>query len=308
MGCLKRIPQTDLDVFALCLGGNVFGWTVDERESFAILDAYVAAGGNFIDTADMYGSWIGPDERQWSEAIIGRWMEARGNRERVVIATKVGMMPGAEGLSKAHIEAGVIGSLRRLRTEYIDVYYVHLDDAKTPVVETLSTLHDLVVEGTVRYIGASNVSAARIATSLEVARSEGLTKYVAVQPLYNLVERAGYEADLEPLCATEKMGCFPYASLARGFLTGKYRPDRPPIESHYVDRARVYLDERGVKVLETIDAICAAHGTAPSAVALAWLMARPTVVSPLASARTPTQLAELLGRDPAAGRRRNRVA
>jgi aryl-alcohol dehydrogenase-like predicted oxidoreductase len=291
---MTLIPRTDLDVFPLCLGGNVFGWTAAEQESFEVLDAYAAAGGNFIDTADMYGSWMGSDEDQWSESIIGRWMAVRRVRATTVLATQIGTMPGREGLTVDKIVTGVEASLRRLRTDYIDLLYVHRDDLATSVAETVSALHSLVSDGKVRFIGASNMSADRLVESLDASRGSGVADYVAVQPLYNLLERESFEAELAPVCIDRVIGCMPYASLARGFLTGKYRPGGPAIESHYADRASSYLDQRGVAVLATLDEISAAHSTTVPAVALAWLLSRPTVVSPIASARTPGQLDELL--------------
>jgi aryl-alcohol dehydrogenase (NADP+) len=285
---MRRIAGTDLEVFPLCLGGNVFGWTADERESVAVLDRYVEVGGNFIDTADMYGGGE-------SEAIIGRWMLARANRDWLVIATKVGMAPGFEGLGRQTIEAGVERSLRRLQTEHIDLYYAHRDDPDTPLEETVAAFDGLVAAGRVRHVGASNYGAPRLARALAIADEQGLARFVAVQPHYNLVERAGYEGELAGLCERENLSCLPYFALARGFLTGKYRADGPTPEGPRAAGAAAYLDGRGVRVLDALDEIAAAHATTVAAVALAWLLVRPTVTAPIASARTPDQLTGLLG-------------
>ncbi|MGI8800729.1 MAG: aldo/keto reductase [Solirubrobacteraceae bacterium] len=284
---MRRIEGTDLDVFPLCLGGNVFGWTADERESVAVLDRYIEVGGNFLDTADMYGGGE-------SEAIIGRWMLARANRDWLVIATKMGMAPDLQGLSAATIHTAVDRSLTRLQTEHIDLYYAHRDDPDTPLEETLEAFDGLVRAGKVSHVAASNYGAPRLAEALEISRREGLTRFVAVQPHYNLLERARYEGELAGLVAGEHLACFPYFSLARGFLTGKYRPDAPAVESARAAGASAYLDERGVAVLGVLDAVAAAHGTTVAAVALAWLLAQPTVTAPIASARTPAQLTGLL--------------
>lgn len=283
-----------LDVSRLCLGGNVFGWTADKETSFAILDAYVAAGGNIIDTADSY-MWRAPGNSGGeSETIIGEWLASRGNRDRVVIATKVGSWPARPGLSAGNIKAACEESLRRLRTDYIDLYWAHRDDPNTPQEETLAAFHQLVQEGKVRQIGASNFTADRLRSALEVSRRDGLTEYVAVQPLYNLLERAEYETNLAPLIAAEQLACLPYYGLAHGFLTGKYRPGGPEVTSARAERARAYLDERGLRVLAALDEIAAARRVPVAAVALAWLVAQPTVTAPIASARTPEQLADLL--------------
>lgn len=284
---MRRIPGTDLDVFPLCLGGNVFGWTADERESVDVLDRYIEVGGNFIDTADMYG--VGE-----SEAILGRWMLKRANRDWLVIATKVGMGPGFEGLGGENIRAAVDRSLRRLQTEHIDLYYAHQDDPETPLEETLEALDGLVRVGKVTHIAASNYSAPRLARALAISDREGYARFVALQPHYNLVERGEYEGDLADLCLGEEIGCLPYFALARGFLTGKYRPGAPTPDGPRSARASSYLADRGGAVLAALDQIAAAHATTVAAVALAWLAAQPTVVAPIASARTPAQLTGLL--------------
>ena len=284
---MRRIGGTDLDVFELCLGGNVFGWTADERESVAVLDRYIEVGGNFIDTADLYAGGE-------SEAIIGRWMLVRANRDWLVVATKVGMAAGFEGLSRATIRAAAEASLRRLQTEHIDVYYAHRDDPDTPLEETLGAFDELVRAGKVSHVGLSNYDAARLAAALEVADREGFARPVVLQPHYNLIERSGYEGALRDVCAREGIACLPYFALARGFLTGKYRPDGAAVDSPRAPRAAGYLDGRGLRVLEALDEIAASHRTTVAAVALAWLAAAPTVAAPIASARTPAQLTDLV--------------
>ena len=290
---MARIGGTSLDVFPLCLGGNVFGWTADENQSFAVLDAFAAAGGNFADTADVYAAWAPGNQGGESETILGRWMAARGNRDRVVVATKVGMLAPLRGLGANTIRAAAEGSLRRLRTDRIDLYYAHVDDAATPLEETLTAFDALVREGKVRHIAASNYAAPRLAEALAVSKRMGLARYVALQPRYNLVHRSEYEDALGPLCAREGLACFPYPALAGGFLAGKYRPGAP-VESARAASAGKHLDERGLRILAALDAIAAQRRTTVAAASLAWLRSRPAVVAPIASARTPEQLADLL--------------
>jgi aryl-alcohol dehydrogenase-like predicted oxidoreductase len=290
---MARIGNTALDVFPLCLGGNVFGWTADERQSFDVLDAYATSGGNFIDTADVYSAWLPGHSGGESETIIGRWMAARGTRNRMVIATKVGMAPGLKGLSAKTIRAAAEASLRRLTIDRIDVYYAHADDPETPLVESMRAFDALVREGKVRYVAASNYTAPRLADALAVSTREGLVRYIALQPHYNLVHRSDYEGALRDLCNREGLACFPYYGLAKGFLTGKYRPGTQ-VESARAVSASAYLDERGLRLLAALDDIAAAHRTTVAAVALAWLTAQPTVVAPIASARSVEQLEELL--------------
>jgi aryl-alcohol dehydrogenase-like predicted oxidoreductase len=296
---MNRIPNTSLDVFPLNLGGNVFGWTADEAQSFRVLDAYADAGGNFIDTADMYSSWIAGHVGGESETILGRWMAARKNRDRLVIATKVGMLPSLKGLSAKTIRAAADASLLRLQTDRIDLYYAHRDDPETPLEESVRAFDELVRAGKVRYVAASNFTAARLEEALAIARREGLARFVALQPHYSLVHRQDYEGALADLCTREGLACLPYFSLARGFLTGKYRPG-VQVKSARAEGAAAYLDARGLKVLAALDGIAAAHKVPVAAVSLAWLLTRPNVVAPIASARTPEQLAELL---PAVGLR-----
>ena len=290
---MTNISATDLDVFPLCLGGNVFGWTADETQSFAVLDAYAAAGGNFIDTADSYSAFHPGNSGGESETIIGKWLVASGNRDQMVIATKVGAWPQQPGLSAANIRTAAEGSLRRLGTDYIDLYYAHRDDQDTPLEETLGAFDELVREGKVRHIAASNYTAARLAQALAISDRAGLARYVALQQHYNLVERE-YEGELGKLVAREGLSSVPYFALAKGFLTGKYRPSGADVDSPRAAGARAYLDDRGSAVLAAMDSVAAAHTTTLAAVALAWLAAQPTVVAPIASARTTEQLADLL--------------
>jgi aryl-alcohol dehydrogenase-like predicted oxidoreductase len=290
---MSRIGNSDLDVFPLCLGGNVFGWTADERESFAVLDAFTAAGGDFIDTADAYSAWVPGNSGGESEEIIGRWMASRGNRDQLVIATKIGSAPDRKGLAAKNIRAGVEDSLRRLGTDRIDLYYTHRDDTSVPVAEFLGVLDELVTEGKVRQIGASNISAERLTEALETSDREGIAKYVALQPHYNLVQRDLYEGEVAAVVAAHGLSCLPYFALASGFLTGKYRPGTD-VDSARTGSAAAYLDdERNLRVLTALDEIAAAHDTEVATVALAWLAAQPTVAAPIASARTPSQLPAL---------------
>lgn len=281
-----RLGDTDLDVFALCLGGNVFGRGADEAQSFEVLDAYVAAGGNFIDTANIYAEGE-------SERILGRWIAARENRQDVIVATKVGM-GSRPGLAFERIHEAADESLQALQTDYIDLYYAHEDDADTPLEQTLAAFDELVKAGKVRYVAASNYSASRLAEALDVSRRHKLVRYMALQPHYNLVVRDEYEGELQRLCEREGLPCLPYFALAQGFLTGKYRPGAPPVESRRAARATAYMDERGERILQALDEVSKAHDTTVPAVALAWLRAQPTVATPIASARTVEQLQGLL--------------
>ncbi|MET8608999.1 MULTISPECIES: aldo/keto reductase [Streptomyces] len=295
MTSLRTLGSSDLEVFPLCLGGNVFGWTADEQTSFAVLDAYTAAGGNFVDTADVYTAWVEGHQGGESETVIGKWLKARGNRSDVVIATKVSQHPQYPGLSAANIKAAADASLARLGTDYIDLYYTHFDQPDVPVEEIIGALDELVKAGKVRQIAASNISAERLRESLDFSTREGLARYVAVQPHYNLVSRDTYEGPLQDLVAREGLSCVPYFALAAGFLTGKYRPGRK-VDSARANRAADYAEtERGQKVLAALDEIAAAHEAPHATVALAWLAAQPTVTAPIASARTLDQLPALLG-------------
>jgi aryl-alcohol dehydrogenase-like predicted oxidoreductase len=284
---MAHLGKTELDVFRLCLGGNVFGWTADEAQSFDVLDAYAAAGGNFIDTADTYTR----PNMGASETIIGRWMAARGNRDDIVLATKVG---SDGGLSAKNVREHAEASLRRLQTDRIDLYYAHKDDLDTPVAETLRAFDELVREGKVRHIAASNLSGERLRESLDVSWREGLTEYVALQPHYNLMERERYEREYAPIVAEHSLACLPYYGLAKGFLTGKYRPDGPEVDSPRAQGALAYLDARGERVLAAMDQVAADRAAPVAAVALAWLSAQPGVIAPIASARSAEQLEQLL--------------
>jgi aryl-alcohol dehydrogenase-like predicted oxidoreductase len=286
---MARLGRTDLDVFPLCLGGNVFGWTADEAESFDVLDAYAKAGGNFIDTANSYLVKGGE-----SETILGRWMADRGNRDDIVIATKVGGGKGPKrSLSAATIAGEARSSLERLQTDVIDLYYAHFDDADTPLEETVRAFDELVQKGIVRHLGASNYSPERLEQALELQREHGLAEFTVLQPHYNLVER-DFEQTMLPLADAWELAVCPYFSLAKGFLTGKYRPGGKAVDSQRAEAARAYLEDGGEAVLEALDAVAEAHDTTVAAVALAWLRAHPRVVAPIASARTVEQLEGIL--------------
>ncbi|MFI6444973.1 aldo/keto reductase [Kitasatospora sp. NPDC050543] len=289
------LGTSDLAVSPLSLGGNVFGWTADEEQSFAVLDAYAAGGGNFIDTADVYSAWVPGNTGGESETIVGNWLHSRGNRDDIVVATKVGSHPEATGLRADTIKSATEDSLRRLGIERIDLLYTHRDDTGTPVEEFLGALDQLVQEGKVREIAASNISAERLAEALACSEREGLAKYVAVQPHYNLVSRATYEGPPAQVVAEHGLSCVPYFALASGFLTGKYRPGGDGVRSARAQGAGRYLDDpRGPRVLAALDTVAAEHGVELATVALAWLSTRPTVVAPIASARTVEQLPPLL--------------
>jgi aryl-alcohol dehydrogenase-like predicted oxidoreductase len=293
----RTLGGSGLEVSPLCLGGNVFGWTADEPASFRVLDAFVAAGMNFIDTADVYSNWVPGNDGGESETILGRWMKLRGNRDRVVIATKVGwgeMAPREKGLSRAYIVRAVDASLRRLQTDYIDLYLAHADDAETPLEETLGTFADLGAQGKVRAISASNYKPERLAQALDVSLRYGYPRYECLQPKYNLCARDGYEAALEPLCREAGLGVTSYSSLANGFLTGKYRTE-PDLTKRPRGQGvkRQYFNDRGFRVLHALDEVAQQHHATPAAVALAWLIARP-VTAPVASATSVDQLNELI--------------
>ncbi|SCK39127.1 aldo/keto reductase [Streptomyces sp. WMMB 322] len=308
-GLAARRPLGQLSVSSLCLGGNVFGWTADEAASFDVLDAYTAAGGNFIDTADVYsGRRQGVDGGMDSETVIGNWTAARGNRDDLVIATKVGAHPDRKGLSAANIKAAADDSLRRLRTDRIDLYYTHFDDESVEVSEIVSALDDLVRAGKVREIGASNISPERLEASLDFSDGAGAARYAALQPHYNLVSRDTFEGPLAELAERRQLAVMPYFALAMGFLTGKYRADDGGSAgsagtagtggSPRAERASKYLEtERGRRVLAALDRIAEARGIAHATIAVAWLLTRPTVTSPIASARSTGQLAPLLALD-----------
>ena len=289
---MTKLGTTDLDVYGLCLGGNVFGWTADEDDSFAVLDAYAAAGGNFIDTADVYGARVN-QEGGVSEALLGRWFAARGNRSSIVLATKVAKKSSRLGLSAANIAAAAEESLQRLGTDYIDLYYAHEDDPTVPLAETLGAFDSLVRSGKVRYIAASNYTAPRLAEALAVSEREGFARYSALQNHYNLLERAEYETETAPYLVEQSIPSLPYFGLARGFLAGKYRPG-VEIDSARAGGVTRYRSEHGYGVLAVLDEIASTHAVPVAAVSLAWLAAQPTVAAPIASARTLEQLTELL--------------
>jgi len=293
---LHKLGSSGLEVFPLALGGNVFGWTADEATSFAVLDAYAAAGGNFLDTADSYSAFAEGNKGGESETIIGKWVRARGNRDDVVIATKVSQHPDFLGLTAANIKAAADASLRRLDTDHIDLYYTHFDKPEVPVEEIIGALDELVRAGKVRHIAASNISPERLRASLEFSDREGLAKYVALQPQYNLVSRDTYEGELQDLASREGLAAVPYFGLASGFLTGKYRPGTTVEGPRAQAGAGKHLEtDRGRKVLAALDEIAESHSVPVATVALAWLAARPTVVAPIASARTVEQLPALVG-------------
>jgi aryl-alcohol dehydrogenase-like predicted oxidoreductase len=286
---MAPLGRTDLDVFPLCLGANVFGWTADEPQSFAVLDAYLAAGGNFVDTANSYLV-----EHGRSETIIGRWLAERGTRDEIVLATKVGGGRGAvRTLRPDNIEHEARASLERLGTDRIDLYYAHFDDEDTPLEESLRAFDALVRAGAVRHLGASNYTPERLTAALEIQRELGLAEFTVLQPHYNLVER-DFERTLLPVAEAWDLAVLPYYGLAKGFLTGKYRPGGEEVESARAESARAYLDAGGAAVLEALDEASAAHGATVAAVALAWLRAQPRIVAPIASARTTAQLEQIL--------------
>jgi aryl-alcohol dehydrogenase-like predicted oxidoreductase len=288
----RTIGDSDLSVFPLSLGGNVFGWTADRDASFAVLDGYTAAGGNFIDTADSYSAWVPGNIGGDSERILGEWFEARGNRDEIVLATKVSQHPDFKGLAGDNILRAADASLERLRTDHIDLYYAHFDDQSVPLEETVTALSSLVDAGKVRYIAISNYSPERIEEWFRITEAKGLHRAVALQPHYNLVER-GFEDALLDVAERENLGVVPYFALAAGFLTGKYR-DGVQVDSARAAGASKYLDDRGRSVLAALDDVAAAHGASVASVALAWLAAQPTVVAPIASARNLDQLPDLI--------------
>jgi aryl-alcohol dehydrogenase-like predicted oxidoreductase len=289
----RRLGRTDLQVAELCLGGNVFGWTADESDSFGVLDRYAGAGGNFIDTADAYSAWKPGNSGGESERILGDWMASRGNRDAMIIATKVGKLPSAAGLAPDNIRRAADDSLARLRTDRIDVYYAHLDDHAVPLEESLAAFDGLVREGKVRYVAASNFSAERLSAALDISASAGIASFVALQNHYNLVERAGYEDAVRAVVVAHQLGSLPFYGLARGFLTGKYREGRV-VDSPRAEAVAQYVNARGERVLSALESCAKRLGTTAAAIALAWLLAQPTVTCPIASARNTDQLDELL--------------
>lgn len=292
----RKLGSSGLEVSPLCLGGNVFGWTADQPTSFKLLDAFVAAGLSFIDTADSYSTWAPGHKGGESETVIGNWLKARGRRDQVTIATKVGSeVMGRKGLSKAYILSEVEQSLARLQTDYIDLYQSHRDDPATPVEETLEAYAQLVRQGKVRAVGASNFTAERLAESLAASRKLGFPRYESLQPNYSLYERAEYETNLEPLCVKEGLGVIPYFPLASGFLTGKYRREEDLAKSARGRFVSKYLNERGFRILDALDQVAQRLGAAQAQVAIAWLLARPSITAPIASATNLDQLHDLIG-------------
>jgi aryl-alcohol dehydrogenase-like predicted oxidoreductase len=296
----RRLGRTGLKVSAICLGSMQFGWTADEPASFAVLDAFFDAGGTFIDTADVYSRWVPGNPGGVSEEILGRWMQQRGNRRQIVLATKArGRMwdgPNGEGLSYGHIMQAVDDSLRRLQTDYIDLYQAHAYDAETPIEETMAAFNDLVRAGKVRYAGCSNYPAWRLALALGASERAHLARYDSLQPHYNLARRAEFERELAELCLDQGLGVIPYSPLAGGFLTGKYRRGEPVPESDRADGVQKrYFNDRGWAILDALGAAAHEHGTQPAQVALAWLLARPAITAPIVGANTPAQLADSLG-------------
>jgi aryl-alcohol dehydrogenase-like predicted oxidoreductase len=291
---MPLIRNTDLDVHPICLGGNVFGWTADKNQSFQVLDAYVASGGNFIDTADSYSAFAPGNHGGESETILGEWLATDPvKRDKVVIATKVGQHPERKGLKAANVKAAVEDSLRRLQTDRIDLQYAHIDDLDTPLEETLGAFDELVKAGKVRHIAASNHTAPRLAEALAISKAHDWASYVALQPQYSLVSRGTYEGELESLCAEQELACFPYWGLAAGYLTGKYRDTG--VESARAGIVRSQYDNaHGADILAAIDPIAAAHEVPLGVVALGWLLAKPTIPSVIASARNLEQLEQLL--------------
>jgi aryl-alcohol dehydrogenase-like predicted oxidoreductase len=301
----RQLGKSDIQVAPLALGGNVFGWTIDEKGSFGILDGFVAAGLNLVDTADVYSRWVPGHSGGESESIIGKWMKLRGNRDKVIIATKVGgdMGQGKKDISKKYILEAVERSLQRLQTDYIDLYQTHWDVETVPVEETLGAYAQLVQAGKVRWIGASNFSAARLKAALDASpnspgaspgNNQGYPRYQTLQPLYNLYDREEFERDLEPVCLDEGVGVISYFSLASGFLTGKYRSEADLSKSARGGGNKKYLNERGFRILAALDEVSAAYKTEPASVALAWLIARPSVTAPIASATSTEQLIPLV--------------
>ena len=296
----RTLGNTALSVSPLCLGGNVFGWTADEHRSFAVLDAYMEGGGNFIDTADTYSTWLPGHVGGESESILGRWMSARKNRGQVILATKVGSRmgtaPDAYGLSRRYMLEEVEASLRRLQTEYIDLYLAHRDDTETPLEETLAAFDTLVRQGKVRSIGASNYSAARLREALHISSQHGYARYACLQPPYSLMNRAAYEGELQTVCLEEGLGVMTYSSLASGFLSGKYRQGKAlPSSPRAKGIEERYMHEQGFRVLETLDRVAATHSATVSQVALAWIMTQPGITSAIASATSVEQVHKLLG-------------
>lgn len=292
----RKLGNSGLEVAPLAFGGNVFDWTVDEPTAFQLLDTFVSAGFNLVDTADVYGKWVPGNKGGESEEVIGNWIKRTGRRQEILIATKVGLetSAGRKGLSKTHILRSADESLRRLQTDYIDLYQSHEDDPATPLEETLEAYDELIKQGKVRAIGASNYNAERLSEALNVSNSHGLPRYESLQPLYNLYDRAVYENELEPLCEKESLAVIPYFSLGAGFLTGKYRSEADLAKRARAGTVKKYLNERGFRILDAMDQVAAKFNSTPARVALAWLIARPSITAPIASATNLEQLNDLI--------------
>jgi aryl-alcohol dehydrogenase-like predicted oxidoreductase len=293
---IRRLGRSEIKVAPLAFGGNVFGWTVDEATAFTLLDEFIASGFNMIDTADVYSNWVPGHQGGESETVIGKWLKHFGKRDDVIIATKVGMEmgPDKKGLRRSYIQQAVVDSLRRLQTDYIDLYQSHVDDPDTPQEETLDAYAGLVKDGKIRVIGASNFSAERLLEALKISEKEGYPRYESLQPLYNLYDRAEYESELEPVCRDQKLGVMCYYALAAGFLTGKYRSAADLAQSARGQSVQKYLNERGFRILEALDRVAQMLDATPARVALAWLISRPTVTAPIASATSLAQLHDLM--------------
>jgi aryl-alcohol dehydrogenase-like predicted oxidoreductase len=292
----RELGRSGIKVNPLAFGGNVFGWTIDEKTSFELLDAFVDGGLDLIDTADVYSAWKPGNKGGESETIIGNWLKKSGKRNSVTIATKVGkpMGPGKKGLSKAYITEAVEDSLKRLQTDHIDLYQSHDDDKSTPLEETLETYTDLIKQGKVRAIGASNYEAARLKEALQVSEINDFARYESLQPEYNLYDREGYEKELEPLCIENNIGVITYFSLASGFLTGKYRSDNDLAQSQRGQGVKKYLNDRGLRILKALDEVAAEYHTTPASIAVAWVIARPGITAPIASATGIKQLQSII--------------
>lgn len=292
----RELGKSNIYVNPIAFGGNVFGWTVDKKESFKILDAFVGEGFDFIDTADTYSWWVDGNKGGESETIIGQWLSERKNRDKIIISTKTGSQTKThpEDISKKHIIKSVEESLKRLKTDYIDLYQTHFDDNKTPVEETLSAYQQLIKEGKVRAIGTSNMSPQRIMDSLRASDNEGLPRYQTLQPLYNLMEREKYEKELRPMVEEKGLGVITYSSLASGFLTGKYRSSDDFDKSPRGGGMDKYMNGEGLKVLDALDKVSEKHNTAQATVSLAWLLSAPTVTAPIVSATSIKQLESII--------------
>jgi aryl-alcohol dehydrogenase-like predicted oxidoreductase len=294
---IKRKLATGIEVAPLAFGGNVFGWTIDEERSFEILDAFVDAGFNLIDTADVYSHWKPGNKGGESETIIGKWMKQRGNRDKVIIVTKVGgaVAGGKKSLTRQHILEAVDDSLQRLQTDYIDLYLSHWDDLDTPVAETIEAYAEIIKQGKVKAIGASNLSAERLVESLQYSEAHGLPRYEALQPEYNLYNRRKYEQEYEPICIEKGLGVINYYALASGFLTGKYRtPGDVEKSARGGGVVKTYLNDRGLRILNALDEVATNYNTTPASIAIAWLIARPSITAPIASATSIEQLDDLV--------------